>query len=449
MDYTEYKGKWWLPGKEYNKIFGTLKFYPNDRLELEVNGIFESLPFGRLIEFTQYDFIYGEDYNGKKITLFKNRETYRSKDIESRYLVVYAFIGHHFVNEKEISFDEIEINFHNLKEWFGLSGIGYEYDDVSFAYRYTEQDIIKNNIDGEYELNFIFGCPCEMKGTGPTEIYLKDECSLEIKKHFEKSLDRYFEIIEMLKVFFSLSMQLPIYMTNMNGVVSDEGPCCNILFGDIRDEKDLQKVHKFQMPLIYDRISEEFEGVLKNLHRSYHKFENMFNLYHGIIYNQNMFPRQEFLFLVNALESYHRLWLKDKYISDEDFKNKVYNKLVDAIPDDIPVDLKNSLKSRLQYHNEYSLKKRLDEVFERFIEPIDFIIENRDDFTNRVKNMRNYYSHYFELEEEITFEELNNIKEKLKTIVEICILGEIDVDLANDLEIVDKLYKNKRKFISF
>ena len=159
-----------------------------------------------------------------------------------------------------------------------------------------------------------------------------------------------------------------------------------------------------------------------------------------------MYPRQEFLFLINALESYHRIDFEDRYMDDGNYNDKVYCNLVEAIPEDIPNSLKDSLKSRLKYHNEYSLKKRLDEILERFKSTIDVIIEEKDNFSNRVKDMRNYYSHYFEIGEEITFEELNNKKEKLKTIVEICILGEIDDDLLKDKDLIEKLDKSKMKF---
>lgn len=452
MEYKEYEGKWWLPGDEDNKVYGTLKFYPNERLELELKDTFEDLPRG---EHPEYTFILGKDFSNKKITLYKSRETLRRDKnlgkvvIESKYYVHTAFIGTHIKDEQEIAFEKIEIKLNNLNEWLGFSGLNLEEDNGLIIPKYEDQDNIENVIDDEFELNFNFKLVKSdkqkgIKGAVDNEISLKEESWLEIRRYSNKSLESYFKIIEMFEIFLFISTQSVIHFTEINGTKEDSS--CNILIQNIRNKKNLENKYRFSMPLVYDKISDNFGNIISNLHKTYQNLETLFDLYHGVIVNQHMFPRQEFLFLVNALEYYHRNRFEDQYIPEDEYEKEVYDELVKAISGDIPDGLNESLKSRLEYHNEYSLKKRLDEILEEYKRAIDLIVSNRDRFSNRVKEIRHYYSHYFEPDEKITVEEVYNKKEKLKSIVEICILGEIDEDLLDDRDLIEKLEKNKKEF---
>ena len=154
-----------------------------------------------------------------------------------------------------------------------------------------------------------------------------------------------------------------------------------------------------------------------------------------------MYLQHRFLSLIQAIESFHQRIYKGEYLSDDDY-NGVYKALVNAIPD-IDIDIKKSLENRLKYGNEYSLRKRLKEIFGKYQEILNGFIENKNSFIEKVVDTRNYLTHYDKDLKELAVsgEALYSLTQKLKILLETCLLSELGFSLE---EIKGLFLRNRR-----
>ena len=127
-------------------------------------------------------------------------------------------------------------------------------------------------------------------------------------------------------------------------------------------------------------------------------------------------------------------------MSDEDYK-KVFKALESAIPDYIEDNHKKSLKSRLKYGNEFSLRTRLKRIFKDNQENLKMFIKSKGKFIITVVDTRNYLTHYDQEQDEPIVENLELLIQKLKILLEICLLKELGFSSE---EIKDLFSRNRR-----
>lgn len=111
--------------------------------------------------------------------------------------------------------------------------------------------------------------------------------------------------------------------------------------------------------------------------------------------------------------------------------------------------LRESLKERLKYGNEFSLRKRLKEVYDKHSDIYDQFIKNKDNFVELTVNTRNYLIH-FDKESNRNIaegEDLYHLTEKLKNILEIMLLTKLGFESINIKDLISKneLLKNDYK----
>jgi hypothetical protein len=126
---------------------------------------------------------------------------------------------------------------------------------------------------------------------------------------------------------------------------------------------------------------------------------------------------------------------------------------VEAIPQELAPDFKDHLKTgTLRYANQFSLRTRLRKIAERLSSnfPIQFIAaeDPRRNFVNKVVDTRNYLTHFDpDLQNKAAEgEELYDLTQKLKTLLEICLLEELGLSLD---EIRMMTSKNRRYWYVF
>jgi len=198
----------------------------------------------------------------------------------------------------------------------------------------------------------------------------------------------------------------------------------------------------FEMLFTFEDISEKFENVLKNWFEKAEMLKPVYDLYFGTLYNPRMYLQHEFLSMIRAVEAYHRLKFEGKYLSDEDYEpiqerfKDIINKL------SVEASFKEALKSKLKYGNEYSLRKRLKDLFVAYQEITQNFIKDEDNFINRVIDTRNYLTHYDKKLRSIADgKDLYCITQKLKIILQTCLLYELGFDRK---EIKSIFLRNRR-----
>ncbi len=192
------------------------------------------------------------------------------------------------------------------------------------------------------------------------------------------------------------------------------------------------------MLFTFKDISGRFESFLRKWFEKVDLLEPIYDLYFGTLYNPCMYLKHRFLSLIQAIESFHQRIYGGEYLLDENYK-KVYDTLVNAIPNGVKTDFKEILENKLKYGNELSLRKRLKEIFDKYQEILNVFIENKNTFIEKVVDTRNYQTHHDKdlKERYASGKELYNLTQKLKILLEICLL----IELGFSSEEIKDLYK--------
>jgi len=102
------------------------------------------------------------------------------------------------------------------------------------------------------------------------------------------------------------------------------------------------------------------------------------------------FDENNFLNLIRVLEVYHIYKFPGKPMPDEEFKVKL-GEIIAGVPD----EYKQEVKEYLAFKNEMTLDQRLTKLFSEVEDAkIGFDYTYDDEFKRKVKQSRNYYTHY-------------------------------------------------------
>lgn len=458
MNQFEYNGIWWLPENPDNMISGTLKFHPIEGINLELIGSFKEIKdFNAML---QHEIILGVSSDGENITLYKCYESQfnLARFSTSSFFVNIIFEGHHFKKEEDIILDSLSINYSRLEEWTKISGFqnNTEYDasknikKMEIAYAIPQKveanlDNLKISLDYNFSLN----------RKGIEDYHLKQTTFIKIEPdkpiHYN---DFQNNICYHIQNFLSLAIGKATDSLIIKGKTvpsKNRLPAGSVehekilIFHSVKGLSDLSKpIHPLDMLFLFEDISDDFENCLKNWITKSELLQPVYDLYFGTLYNSSMYIQHEFLSLIQALESYHRRIHDGKYVP-EDHYSQIYDVLIDAIPD-VDKDFKESLKQKMKYHNEFSLRKRIKEIFIQCNNLTNLIIPNKTEFIEDVVNTRNFLTHYDKKIESKakTGQELYHLVQKIKFLLEICFLIELEISKEN----IETLVSRNRRYQS-
>jgi len=444
MEEFEYDGYWWLPENQDTKIPGTLRFHPLEGATLELIGTFKD--FKDINTVLQPIIILGSTPNGKIITLYNCYESQSKFSFPgfliSSYIATVIFLGHHFEKEEDIIFDSLSLSYSHLEEWSGITGFqsNIETDsnnhltkhEVSYIFP-KKVEVHLDNLNVSFDYEFTFG------GDRIKEFNLKQTMFIKIEPHKQIHFNDYqSNICYHIQNFLSLAMGRAVYPLLVKGKTkaakfeSSNGEVVHKdihVFHKMRDLCDLsKKLHPHDMLFSFGDISNNFERCLSNWFTKSDALRPVYDLYFGTLYNSSMYLQHEFLSLVQAIESYHRRVYNGKYLSGVDYQ-EIYETLVEAIPRDVDKNFKDSLRQKMIYLNEFSLRTRLKEILKKCGDMVNLLIRDHAVFIEDVLNTMNFLTHYditLEMKAK-TGQELFQLVQKLKYILEICFLIELEM----------------------
>jgi hypothetical protein len=439
----EEKGFWWIPNDKENRVAGVLKFDPEKGIKLE---LFDSLNvqnsrltrFGERIPYE--DVILG--LTSKNVTL------YQCYQVNSAFDVGVIFHNHHFENVEDIEFDRISITYPNLDTWVGKSGLvllekelEMGLKDQLFGYKPPNEIYAKiKNIEIKISFQFL---PLP---NPPSEIRLMQrifiELKTDIKTHFDLFNDK---ILHLLYQFLTLAIGRAVYPLSINGynnsfkykVLRKEiNPEINI-FHERKRFRHIGKIWKKDMLFSFSDISDNFEKYLNNWFEKAEDLEWVYNLYTATILAKSMLIEHKFLSLVQALESYHQRAYDGRYMAKSDYK-QVKNEIISNIPEKVVGDHRESIKTKIDFGNNYSLKSRLDEIYDDYSEILDLVINDKNTFIKDVRDTRNFFTHFSKsLEKKAkSDDELINLTDQIRCTLEVCLLAELGMSLNKIKDII-------------
>jgi len=451
----EYKGIWWLPDRPKEQIAGILRFTPNEGAILDLIGSFKDIK--DMSKVFEPEFILGISTNGENITLHKCLEIKSSFSIPgiptSSFHANLVFIGAHFHRLEDIKFKSMSVHYLHLEEWANISGFDENLWDKEgvLTVRYKSPEPFQANISDELKISIKSQATEMSLSVAPKQATIKEKTEIKVETSEDKPFEDYRKIMAHIQNFLTLAVTELVHPTAIQGITSlneemmnnkTHYPPVKIVYRLPDIPKPPKTLLESDMLFTFGDISDRFEVFLKKWFEKADLLQPVYDLYFGTLYNPHMYLEHRFLSLIQAIESLHRRIHGGQYLPNEEYKD-VYNALLSAIPDRVPTELKERLKEYLKYGNELSLRQRLKGVFDKYHETLNAFIEDKKAFIQKVVDTRNYLTHYDEdLEERAASgADLYHLTQKLKLLLEICLLTELGFSSA---EIKGLFSRNRR-----
>jgi ApeA N-terminal domain 1 len=443
IDQFEIRGKWYTPERPRKKISGTLKFIPGEDIILEIDGIFEdSTDFDSSSKHTKsnLDIILGISPEGEEITLYKSHWR-RSRG--SSYMLIYVsaiLVGKHFKRIEDIRFKELRLEFTNLNEWYARPGFKTP-ENVppnQFAIHAVEPETVNLMSSDKYHVDIrSFSTVKDRR----SEVQVTQKSQITVYLNAAENLDSCRSLIRKIQNFLALAMTeapYPISIVALKGEQFTKRALPLNRPVKIYYRPTLpyarKEIYGPEMLFTLPDIRHEANALRNWLEKS-ETIEPVFTLYFAIQHSPFMYLETRFLYLAQAVETYHRTTYGGKYQDDDIYLNGLYAALVSSLPSDIDKGFRESLvKGKFRYAHEYSLRKRLTEMLKVLRDSLPDNVfrnsEHREQFVNKVVTTRNYLTHYDKgsMENVVKNAELFHLEQGLKLLMETIFLKEMGFD---------------------
>lgn len=442
FDTREFIGFWFLPGKESEKVPGTLSFDNSEGIKLKIWGAINQEDK----IYPHFPVILGTTIDNTRITILDVYCTWRDASVketkEMHFDAYLLLINQHVESESGKAFliDRARVNFTNMEDWTKISPIEWSSGDTEngrsargFQSPYLE------DIEGRIESiksSFSIDLAVPSSSIRPYSLDWRFRSFLYLTPDEPRDVYWYIEQINEVSYLIALLVGAPIYPKDIqllpNSISQDQYEIPAILLyrqPRISVEKYLVSNKIFiDMPSIQDSLAEIFESWFEKKDR----LRLVRELFFGTVYSDRLYQRFIFLSYAQALESFHRAKKTGIYIPKDQYRN-LKDTLLSHIPSDIDSSLKDSLESRISHGNEYTLRTRLKELIDDLGNRLSSLIVRyhfEEDFIKKVVNTRNYFTH-----NDITYKnkalsgnDLYHANEMLRFLLIILLLQELNIE---------------------
>ena len=349
----------------------------------------------------------------------------------------FCFVGGHFQESNELRFRRFTVRYSHLRDWAQISGFSVtrKWEEKKFEVVYElPQEVKAETAKGTISLSF----SGQTSGDAIQRMNIEQSVCLEVEIVEEVELQTLFkQYISALQNFLTLATTKPnsiielqvfsplVYIEKQDNE-RIETPI-QVLF---RQKYSKDEPHKLlisdYMLFTLEDVFEDFESIMDKWLHIARELDSVCNLFFGVRYTPRMYMENEFLNIVQALESYHRRRMKNEVQPQTEYKRRIETILsrVDAQDSDW-------LKGVLAYSNEPRLEQRLNELLGKVHEVVSPVIDDTAEFAKKVKNTRNYLNHFDKrLERKVARgAELYWLTRKLSYVLQVCLLLEIGLSL--------------------
>ena len=386
-------GTWWLPQNPQVVVPGKLSFSPENGVTLELYGSFYSSPFEQIgeIENTSFpsevspinenpnvtygvpvNFIKPEESiilgllvdNNEEVTLYRcigivakfqfmKQRTTLSFNIES------IFRNIHFKDTQDIKFKSISVQYSNLREWIGKSGIQvFKLQDYQPLICYQRPSNIHLATIDNLDLNITFS----QEYLNPFDFYLEaqyykinieQKTYLTLQNAYNQPLDECIELLINFRDLLSFAMTKPSSIIEIIGKIDvSQTKVISQASGESAQEQELKEI---KVPILFglwnsaktskieistDKMLFLFSDVENNLGEIFEEwikkretYEPVFELLMTTMYTPNLYLHYKFLNIVQALEAYHTSKYEGIYQDAKVYEKGLYQEFKKVLKD--------------------------------------------------------------------------------------------------------------------
>jgi len=453
----EYKGIWWLPSKPKEQVSGTLRFSPDEGAILDLIGSFKDIQdFNQILN---PEVILGVSSDGKNITLYKCFETTSGVSLPgfltSSFYASVVFVDVHFEKTEDVKFESLSIHYSHLDDWANISGFDIPRrlsDKKEFLIKYKWPESVQVTISDDLKISIVVQVDFPAISVVQKEACIKQKTFIKIEPSKAKPLEQYWNIMYHTQNFLSLGVMEPVHPLAIKGITEAhkiivENKTYYSPISIFYKVPAISLVFKPIMPLYmlftFKDISENFEVFLRNWFEKAEMLKPVYDLYFGTLYNPHMYLQHKFLSLVHAIESYHRRTVKNCELPEDK-----HQKRVTEILDVVPSNYRRWLEWKLKYSNEPPLRQRLEDILGAHSEVLDAFMGDMSSFVDKTVDTRNYLTHYDPTlkERSADGEELYRLTQKLKALLEICLLKELGFSSDSIRSLISRNIRYRHEF---
>ncbi len=389
-DEFSYTGYWWHPDHDDDKWAGTLSFKPEEGARLELIDVkgqiwpdFEK-KFPRLLGIV---LVGKEEIAARNIFTLLECESLGGRVqngiSSSVFLVRFVLRGLWYSLTEKIVFESVNFEFSSLSGWMPpVATITSEFqrDDTDHSLTrlgatYQKTPSVEIHISA-IDADVMFTTWLQSK-TSSQEIHWRQSHFIRIVPETAQSLDWYLDQIYRVRDLLSILAGLPVEPKSVHAVVnpiyvdgSDKDHTVHI-YHSVRLPK-ADETYDFRMPFPLYRLGNCAQDVFEKWFELGEDQLVPFNLCLDVINNAHPFWQFEFLALVQALESCHRL-----FYQVDDHQNE-----------------SNKTPLAVDKNTRRNLIGRLRDLRELFPPNLSRGSDIEEDFLNSIVRARNYYTHY-------------------------------------------------------
>ena len=405
----ELKGYFWLPGKERERIPGTLRISDGGNITLEILG-----HFGKSIENfaavlnsspeNELDIsrIIGVLEKERLVTLdecFYTRRKHSFHGVAKSEIVAnWAIVGVAYDEGEEVLIDSFSFSVEGIDEWLQVNNLTTSFDDdgKNVLVKYTQKDDVELCSNDEFCICIKFGCG--LKHDRTSSIRIEKDSSINISWKNPVSPSTCVALAHKLVSFICLALDDIVCIMSVkasssslhsrpNGAASD--PMSMLLYySAINYVEKRQGVKKRHALFSFQDIKDESKSVVSAWLAAYDLIEPALGLYFFSRMSMQKYSESRFLALSQAIETYHRRTTDETLMAPDKFQEAL-----DEIKKSIAPENWDWVSQKLKYGNELSLNKRILSMLTEFN---SFFGTKKDikKLCRVIVDSRNYFTHY-------------------------------------------------------
>ncbi|HVB98261.1 MAG TPA: HEPN domain-containing protein [Candidatus Dormibacteraeota bacterium] len=406
-------GCWWLPGDPQRVIHGTLSHTRGSRMRLRLTNpmrvpvVEPGTSMGSVLQ--TFKMVLGRTDTGEECTLLGVREVSSSAlfplDFGRTVLDVnLLFRGAHFDSEDDIRFATESVELTYLEDW--VWRCPYTVNLLTEPKRAVVEipreptEVLKVRLSSkEAWLSATSGA--SWRDSVGREFSCRHVARIDVKPDSAQLYGWFNEVVRSFSGFLTLCVRKPVYPRRILcqpavRVGGEDGSSALrevALYLNLGTFAAPEGESREFIPLPVSGIPDAPTAV-DSWFSLQEKIGPVYGLLLGSYFNPHMYVEPEFLGLMQALEIFHRRLIGGNYLSEEEWAEPL-EMLVGAIPESLAGPHRQALKTRLRYGNEYSLRKRLQELMGGLQEAtVQRITRGEDNgFVERCVNTRNGLVH--------------------------------------------------------
>ena len=379
-DKFSYVGYWYLPTKCDQKWAGKVSYSPDSGIELEIIVKEEGVDASEFTVVPRHaEVFYGElaDYPGR-ISLLENRWSYfdpqkRTGLAKYCYRSEYLLGGVFLQSLEDALLSALDVNYSYLREWMDSAGFPFERKSVE------GRSAVLYDVYNEIQVFYLPTISAEVSliemQRGPSNIYearLERDNYFHIKPDAERDLSWYLSTLKSLRNLLSFLSGIPMEYKAVSRNLAG-GAEFNPMYDPELDvyfpiqNLDVKEMSSAELLFSHKNLWNSTKDVFEAWFGLSEDMRVPFNLCLNVINSQGKYPILDFLALVNSLENYHRLCYEEQGLEEGKYERE------DGRP---------------------YLRERLKELKENLPGYLTESAGLTEEFLKKVKNSRNYYSHY-------------------------------------------------------